>query len=473
MRPSPGGSHGGGWCARPDGGPRYHRLRRGNTCTDAGKRNGLPGARYRSPAGHTGTCGQCRNSTSCRVSARSGLSRVHDHGGIPRWQRSVRGKYERKSYLLGHPLNLIIQLALTAGTRSPTTRKTFEPTSILESRSIVSLMIFLSRKRQRCGLQSMNGATLVVVLLLSGCASQPQSITGETPTPTLRRELHRLEDSEEHGQQLADYLRIAQITSQRLDQTQPAVDQSGIDSPITIYDRAVTDFVVSWSDQGRPQVIQDTKTGRNTRLLISHSSDTTWSPTYFASFENTQRVDRRRFWKSTDRSGLGGTLIGIHPTVIAGGAAQRLKPPKGFRIAVTALLRFSDHPTPNQTEVQLDLVCPRIQDSVRLGKRRYSLAADFTAPAAAYAKINEFWVGFLNMVRGERTESKSGLRRLEPYDPNPVPIVFVHGLLSSGFTWLNVTNAVRAGSGGSETVSDLGLLLSDRKSHSLFRIAIA
>jgi hypothetical protein len=67
----------------------------------------------------------------------------------------------------------------------------------------------------------MNGATLVVVLFLSGCASQPQSITGETPTPTLRRELYRLENSKEDGQQLADYLRIAQIRSQRLDQTQP------------------------------------------------------------------------------------------------------------------------------------------------------------------------------------------------------------------------------------------------------------
>jgi pimeloyl-ACP methyl ester carboxylesterase len=305
-------------------------------------------------------------------------------------------------------------------------------------------MIFLSQTRRWCGLDILSGATLVVVLLLSGCASQPQSITGETPTPTLRRELRRLEISKEDGQQLADYLRIAQITSQRLDETQPAPDQAGTDSPIAIYDRAVTDFVVSWSDQGRPQVIHDTRTGRNTRLLISQSSDTTWSPIYFASFENTRRVDRRRFWKSIDRSGLGGTLIGIHPTVIAGEAPQRLEPPKGFRIAVTALLRFRDHPKPNQTEVQLDLVCPRIQDSVRLGKRRYSLAADFTAPAAVYTKVNELWAGFVNMVRGEKTESKSGLYLLEPYDPNRIPVVFVHGLLSSGFTWLNVTNAVRA-----------------------------
>jgi hypothetical protein len=115
----------------------------------------------------------------------------------------------------------------------------------------------------------------VVVLLLSGCASQPQSLTGETPTPTLRQELRRLEISKQDGQQLADYLRIAQITSQRLDETQPSLGQAGIDSPITIYNRAVTDFVVSWSDQSRPQVIHVTRNGRTTRLLISQSSDTT------------------------------------------------------------------------------------------------------------------------------------------------------------------------------------------------------
>src|SRR6267378_1500104 len=99
-------------------------------------------------------------------------------------------------------------------------------------------MIFLSQNRRWCGLDLLSGAALVVVLFLSGCASQPQSITGETPTPTLRRELHRLEISKQDGQQLADYLRIAQITSQRLDETQPALDQAGIDSPITIYNRS-------------------------------------------------------------------------------------------------------------------------------------------------------------------------------------------------------------------------------------------
>ena len=306
-------------------------------------------------------------------------------------------------------------------------------------------MIIAPQELWRSRLSLLSSATLAIVLLFSGCASQPVSITSETPTPTLQRELHHLEISKRDGQQqLADYLSIAEITSQRLKEKQPAPDQAGNDLLVTTHNRAVADFVVSWADQNRPQEIHDARNGRRTHILFSPSSDTTWSPSYFASFENARRVDRRRFWKSTDRFGLGGTLIGIHPTVPGGGVPQRLEPPKGFRIAVTALLRFGDRPKPTETMAQLDLVNPRIQDSVRLGRRRYALAADFTAPIAAYARVNELWAGLVNMVLGEKTESKSGLYLLEPYDPNRIPVVFVHGLLSSGYTWLNVSNAVRA-----------------------------
>jgi pimeloyl-ACP methyl ester carboxylesterase len=291
-----------------------------------------------------------------------------------------------------------------------------------------------------------SGVMLVAFLLFSGCASnQPRPITAETPVSTLQQELHRLEISKREGQQqLAGYLRIAELTSQQLDERLSAPDQAANDSLIAIYNRAVADFIVSWSDQNRPQEIRDARNDRITHLFISQAPDTTWSPSYFTRFENTRRVDRRRFWKSTDRSGLGGTLIGIHPTATAGGTPQRLEPPKGFRIAVTGLLRFRECTKPKETKAQLELINPRIQDSVRLGKRKYSLAADFTAPAATYARVNEFWAGVVNMVWGEKTETKSGLYLLEPYDPNRIPVVFVHGLLSSGYTWLNVSNAVRA-----------------------------
>ena len=65
-------------------------------------------------------------------------------------------------------------------------------------------MIFLFQTRRWCGFNLLIAATLRVVLLFSGCASQPQSITGETPTSTLRKELQHLESSKQDGQQLAD-----------------------------------------------------------------------------------------------------------------------------------------------------------------------------------------------------------------------------------------------------------------------------
>jgi hypothetical protein len=94
-------------------------------------------------------------------------------------------------------------------------------------------MIFLFQTRRWRGFNLLSAATLGVVLLFSGCASQPQSITGETPTSTLRKELQRLESSKPDGQQLADYLRIAQITSQRLEEDQSGPDEANSDSPIT------------------------------------------------------------------------------------------------------------------------------------------------------------------------------------------------------------------------------------------------
>jgi pimeloyl-ACP methyl ester carboxylesterase len=53
----------------------------------------------------------------------------------------------------------------------------------------------------------------------------------------------------------------------------------------------------------------------------------------------------------------------------------------------------------------------------------------------SYGRLNEIWLGFVNMVRGENMRHTSGLLLFEPYDPDRIPVIFVHGLLSSNFIW--------------------------------------
>ena len=45
---------------------------------------------------------------------------------------------------------------------------------------------------------------------------------------------------------------------------------------------------------------------------------------------------------------------------------------------------------------------------------------------------------------GESWEDHQGLHMLQPYDPNKIPVVFVHGLMSSPETWLSMFNSLLA-----------------------------
>jgi pimeloyl-ACP methyl ester carboxylesterase len=72
---------------------------------------------------------------------------------------------------------------------------------------------------------------------------------------------------------------------------------------------------------------------------------------------------------------------------------------------------------------------------VEIAGKRYSVAANFSAPLLSFGRLNELWLGFIHMIRGENMRHTSGLLLTEPYDPGRTPVIFVHGLLSSPFIW--------------------------------------
>jgi pimeloyl-ACP methyl ester carboxylesterase len=73
------------------------------------------------------------------------------------------------------------------------------------------------------------------------------------------------------------------------------------------------------------------------------------------------------------------------------------------------------------------------------------LAADFTA-ARQLALDRGFLKGFslTGLLYPEKVLEESRLYQLEPYDPNRIPVVFVHGLMSDPHIWFNCVNAIYA-----------------------------
>jgi pimeloyl-ACP methyl ester carboxylesterase len=103
----------------------------------------------------------------------------------------------------------------------------------------------------------------------------------------------------------------------------------------------------------------------------------------------------------------------------------------------TAIIRFNDH------RAEIDFALPFLTDRVSLGGHEYTLAADFTAPVAVgLTQERPDKLGFARMVRPEKYADTARLTRLQIYDPNRIPVIFVHGLQDTPASWTPMINAL-------------------------------
>jgi pimeloyl-ACP methyl ester carboxylesterase len=95
---------------------------------------------------------------------------------------------------------------------------------------------------------------------------------------------------------------------------------------------------------------------------------------------------------------------------------------------------------------RLDLFDPFQQRSKGVGDRQVILASDRTTPLAAQVSRTHFstleWTGLFESDF-ERLGVDAGLYMLRPYEPGKIPVIFVHGLVSSPRAWVQVINELQ------------------------------
>ena len=116
--------------------------------------------------------------------------------------------------------------------------------------------------------------------------------------------------------------------------------------------------------------------------------------------------------------------------------------------AATAFFRFEGTLADLGTQRcgRLELYNPLTQQAIEAAGQTVPLETDLTTPLAyflAHSNLTEFgeYVGFL---RGDLIRAHTGMRLLAPYAPGKIPVVLVHGLLSSPLTWAPVINDLQA-----------------------------
>ena len=202
-----------------------------------------------------------------------------------------------------------------------------------------------------------------------------------------------------------------------------------------IYNQAVTGLTVLLRGSGQGRLWNRTLTlctgPASFRLHFAQATrDGVWDPGGFSAVTPAAAVPAKSIRRKDHQDGIGAALVGVHKTQ----PLEPFSPKVGVTAPVTAVVDFKGR------DATLTLLDPGKIPRARVAGAERLLDADFSAPLSYYPQQSEFWHGLMGALRVSSYMNITGLYELQPYDSRRIPVIFVHGLISTPRMWRNVIN---------------------------------
>ena len=163
-----------------------------------------------------------------------------------------------------------------------------------------------------------------------------------------------------------------------------------------------------------------------------------WHPSTFEFLPTDQvEVEGEYIKFKAIREGLGASLVAIGRTPKKNARATFSQDRTYY--GISAVVSFKG----DQCEVSFH--DPLDEDTVKVGRHTYPLAADYTTPLAVLlTRERPEKLGLVRLFDPDKYAETARLSRLRPYDAKRIPLLLVHGLLDTPATWIPMINALRA-----------------------------
>ena len=178
------------------------------------------------------------------------------------------------------------------------------------------------------------------------------------------------------------------------------------------------------------------------RLRCRNVGDSRFDPEGFDSFELADYIELKHYeMERIRRDGIGAAMIAHRQ-----GTPERRKKnpflsPIGMTVPVNALIDFRS----GGGEADLHLTDLLLKDETLIRGRRFPMASDLTLPLAVQVDYDvDRKAGFKAMTHPDDYLEHTGLYLLEPFRPDQIPVVMVHGLMSSPEVWVEAINQLRS-----------------------------
>ncbi|MDA1017272.1 MAG: alpha/beta fold hydrolase [Planctomycetota bacterium] len=120
--------------------------------------------------------------------------------------------------------------------------------------------------------------------------------------------------------------------------------------------------------------------------------------------------------------------------------------PKGLSFPVTAFLRWEGVDDEHlHARCTVELYDPLESAETVVADHHVPLESDLSTPLAHYLNNSQLEaLGLMGLLRPDRAERVSGLYMTQPFQPDKIPVVMVHGIWSSPMTWMEALNDLLA-----------------------------
>ena len=174
-------------------------------------------------------------------------------------------------------------------------------------------------------------------------------------------------------------------------------------------------------------------------FVLTHRPDPRpqWNPALY-DFTPADQFDVRGTYvtERTTRDGIGAPIVAVGREVNKEARANFTTPRTYY--GVTAIARFEGR------RCVLSFEDPLAVETVRVDGQIFPLAADFTVPLAVMlASTNPKKFELTRMLNPAKYAETARISRLQPYDPNKVVVLVIHGLMDTPATWTPMLNRLR------------------------------
>lgn len=278
---------------------------------------------------------------------------------------------------------------------------------------------------------------------LGRATNLPLSMVAEfgKTSATLLSSAHKLESRGQHTDAAGDYLKAAVDAHLLLSSGAEIHGSEAEKELIEIHNTALARFAELWiNDPRRTEPGPYRLTSGTTKLEIELAANSTYHRGYFDRFVPAQAVEEEGMVRKV-REGYGAPIVAIRDQKPERAEEMKFFPPLGHYMPVTATMdRVKVSAEPSEvTRVSFSLRNPMLEQTAPVGARRLPLAADYSAPLALILKgRNEALLGLEGFFEANKRIKESGIFLLEPYDPDRIPVLLIHGLISVPIIWRDI-----------------------------------